>query len=268
MPTLARWLFGAESPCGGQGSDYAIEHTATWPAWVMLLLVLAASAWVVVNYGRERRGVQRVGQRLACRACGWRSSVLAAVMFYGWLLRPYCTDLPDVVVILDDSASMLENDHYDDAELRSRVAQRLQAANLNQSTRFELAKALLLQNDAKLLDELDRRYNLKLFHMAAGAEAVASQGAAFDEQVRGLHIDPDSKEASRSLLGKGLRHVLEAQRGRPTAAIIAFTDGVTTEGKTLGETAEYARRKAIPLFLYRSRLQPPAARPAADRLAG
>src|SRR5690606_4078386 len=42
--------------------------------------------------------------------------------------------------------------------------------------------------------------------------------------------------------------VLEAQRGRPTAAIIILSDGITTEGRSLGETAEFARRKAIPLF--------------------
>ncbi|MEX2174040.1 MAG: hypothetical protein WD872_06740, partial [Pirellulaceae bacterium] len=46
-----------------------------------------------------------------------------------------------------------------------------------------------------------------------------------------------------------LREVLEAQRGRPTAAVILLTDGVTTEGKSLSEVAQYARRKAVPLFL-------------------
>src|SRR5262249_2217476 len=41
---------------------------------------------------------------------------------------------------------------------------------------------------------------------------------------------------------------LEAQRGRPTAAIILLTDGVTTDGKSLSEAAQYARRKTVPLF--------------------
>ena len=55
--------------------------------------------------------------------------------------------------------------------------------------------------------------------------------------------------AAASRLGMCLRDILDAQRGRPTAAIILLTDGVTTEGQTLGDTAELARRKSIPLFL-------------------
>ena len=43
--------------------------------------------------------------------------------------------------------------------------------------------------------------------------------------------------------------MLEAQRGRPTAAVILLTDGITTEGKSLVEAAQYARRKTVPLFL-------------------
>jgi hypothetical protein len=43
--------------------------------------------------------------------------------------------------------------------------------------------------------------------------------------------------------------VLESQRGRPTAAVIVLTDGVTTSGKSLSAAAQVARRKTIPLFL-------------------
>jgi hypothetical protein len=59
MSSFARWFFGAESPCPGQGSDFAIEHTAAWPAWVTLAFLLAAAAFVIVTYAKERRGVSR-----------------------------------------------------------------------------------------------------------------------------------------------------------------------------------------------------------------
>ena len=52
-----------------------------------------------------------------------------------------------------------------------------------------------------------------------------------------------------SRLGNCLRDVLEGQRGRPTAAVIVLTDGVTTDGKSLTDAAQYARRKSVPLFL-------------------
>jgi hypothetical protein len=60
--------------------------------------------------------------------------------------------------------------------------------------------------------------------------------------------DADARQPA-SRLGNCLRDILEAQRGRPTAAVIMLTDGITTEGKSLLETAQYARRKTVPLFL-------------------
>ena len=40
----------------------------------------------------------------------------------------------------------------------------------------------------------------------------------------------------------------KASAARPTAAIILLTDGVTTEGRSIGDVAEYARLKTIPLY--------------------
>ena len=72
----------------------------------------------------------------------------------------------------------------------------------------------------------------------------ATPAAAVAAGIRAL---PARETASR--LGKGVRDVVELQRGRATAALIVLTDGVTTEGKTIGEVADYVRRKAIPLYL-------------------
>ena len=45
------------------------------------------------------------------------------------------------------------------------------------------------------------------------------------------------------------KDILESQRGRPTAAVVLLTDGITTEGRSISEVAHYARRKGIPLFI-------------------
>ena len=52
-------------------------------------------------------------------------------------------------------------------------------------------------------------------------------------------------DASR--LGDGLFDVLQAQRGRPTASVVVFSDGVTTEGRSLSEAAALAGRRRVPL---------------------
>jgi hypothetical protein len=168
---------------------------------------------------------------------------LLVTMLYGWMLHRHRTDLPDVIVMVDDSESMNTLDQYDDEQLRSELDARVRAAGLDQSTRFNLAKTLLLEKDAALLKSLQAKYNLKFYLVGESARAQAGESPPLAERLKTL-----AAEQAASRLGKGLRDVLEGQRGRPTAAVIVFTDGATTDGKPLGEAAEYARRKAVPLF--------------------
>ncbi len=245
---IARWLVGAQSPCPGQGSDFAVEHTATWPAWVTLLFFLVAMVLVIGVYFKDHNATKLL-HRIILAGLRVATIGIAMWMLYGWLLRPFCTDLPDVVVIFDDSASMLEQDHYEGDALQRALLQRLEETELNTSTRFNLAKLLLLEKNGSLLRRLTEKYNVKVYRMAAGASAIGGSEESYETLIRQIAIDPENKEASRSQLGKGLRTVLESQRGRPTAGVVIFTDGITTEGRTIGEAAEYARRKAVPLFL-------------------
>jgi uncharacterized membrane protein len=154
------------------------------------------------------------------------------------------TDLPDIVIAIDDSDSMSISDHYDDAALTSRIARELDKLGLSEQSRLELAKAILLRDNASLIRQLSDRYHVRLFQIGSVVRPISYQDETLGEQIKSLQAIGNS-----SRLGTNLRDIIEAQRGRPTAAIILLTDGITTEGKSLGEVAEYARRKAIPLHL-------------------
>jgi hypothetical protein len=177
---------------------------------------------------------------------------LVLFMLYGWMLQRHRTDLPDLVLMVDDSASMASEDHYDEAGRVERLRERTSEAGLSRISRLNLAKTILLEDDGRLLETLQRRYRLKVYRVAGSARAIDGPAAgearaaapSFSQQLRQLEADGET-----SRLGKGVRDVLETQRGRPTAAVILLTDGVTTEGQTIAETAPYARRKAVPLFL-------------------
>jgi uncharacterized membrane protein len=178
---------------------------------------------------------------------------LIVFMMYGWMLHRHRTDRPDLVVLVDDSESMNLADQYADQALQTKLAERIKAAGFDTPTRFHLAKALLLEHDGQLLKTLREHYNLKFYLIGESARvrpfaAEAGEGeAAWPTWRSGIAALEAQQTASR--LGKGVRDVLEAQRGRPTAAVVMFTDGVTTEGKTLSEVAEYVRRKTVPLYL-------------------
>ena len=73
---------------------------------------------------REQHG----GPRLESAAGGdshGDSSASWCLMLYGWTVQRHRTDLPDVVVVLDDSASMGLVDQYDDASLAAEIKRRL-----------------------------------------------------------------------------------------------------------------------------------------------
>ncbi len=236
---------------GAAGTEISRSHSWPWGPSGTLLLVAAAAAWVVYVYGHER-GRAGVGLKTLLASLRILLIVLLVFLLYGWMLNRHRTDLPDLVLMLDDSASMATVDESRDGKQQADLARRLQAAALPQSARLELVKLLLLERDATLLRQLQQRYRLKVFlaggsarPLAGGAPAEAtSEAPAWAAELRQVQAgEPVSR------LGKSLQEVLASQRGRPTAALILFTDGVTTEGKTISEAAAEARRKAVPLFL-------------------
>src|SRR5690606_26728663 len=117
-------------------------------------------------------------------------------------------------------------------------------AGLSEATRLNLAKTLLLEKNANLLKELAGRSNVKVYLAGATARAQSGEPDSLPEQIKTLE---PTQPVSR--LGRSVREAIEAQRGRPTAAVIVLTDGVTTEGKPLTDAAEYARRKSVPLYI-------------------
>jgi hypothetical protein len=245
------------------GTETTRSHTWPWPPSVTVVLLLAAAVLIVILYARERGPAGRL-TKAALAALRLALIGLVLFMMYGWMLHRHRTELPDIVVVLDDSESMLVQDHYADESLRAALAKRLRRLGLQELSRLNLAKSVLLDRDGELLSYLQQHYNLKVYVVGGSArvqswdEAGAASGSAPDdtshrtaEQARswrdGLKLLAAREPVSR--LGKGLRDALDAQRGRPTAAVIMLTDGITTEGKTIGEVAEYVRRKAVPLYL-------------------
>jgi hypothetical protein len=228
----------------GQGEESSVFPTLAWPEWVPAVVLIAVVAWTWWNYRRERGPAGRffrgllIGLRIA-------AVVVLLFMLQGWMLQRHRTDLPELVVLLDVSGSMSTRDAIEDSSLRSAITKRLSATNLDEGTRLDVAKLLLLENDRSVLTRLQEKYRLKVYAIGETATLVKLE----EEQDLGMATRRLEADAPSSRLGKCLRDVLEAQRGRPTSAVILLSDGINTEGRTLSDAAEYARRKTIPLYL-------------------
>ncbi|WP_425619270.1 VWA domain-containing protein [Anatilimnocola sp. NA78] len=241
---LERWL-GSGDQTGVL--EHSLDSTWPWSAWIFWLLLIGGIAFVISVYVRERESAGRIGKTLLA-ACRVSLLLLLGWMLLGWTWQQHRTDLPDLVLLLDDSASMNLADELDDASLRTSLVARLKTLKLSELTRLNIARTLLLENDEKLLKELSSRYRLKVVRVSAPASAPAASTAVADDASPQKFIASLAANYPSSRLGDSLREVIELQRGRPTAAVVMFTDGITTEGSSLQDAAQYARRKSIPLY--------------------
>lgn len=240
---LEELLFGQPVSTESGGLETSLQPTWDFPPWLVVAILLASAAIIGFVYWRENPGAPRrwkVGLSIV------RLSLVGLVilMLYGWTIQRHRTNLPDVILVLDDSASMGIADVYGDKPSQIEARRLIEAVKASDSSRLNLAKALLLENDGAFLESIRQRYNLKVFAMGPSARTISGASTERESAITDLTA---TQEPSR--LGDSLRDILEGQRGRPTAAIIVLSDGITTEGKPLTEAAQYARRKTIPLFL-------------------
>jgi hypothetical protein len=111
-------------------------------------------------------------------------------------------------------------------------------------SRWNLARTLLSEHGGRLLAHLAESYRLR-FYFLTGVRP--SRRADVPGILDELKSSEPAGDATR--LGAAVRAVLDELRGASPAAIILLTDGITTEGPSLVEAAEAARRRGVPLFL-------------------
>lgn len=237
---VIRWLSGDSADA--RALEHSLDSTWPWPVWAFWLLLIVGIGFVVTIYIREREVAGRIGKTLLATI---RVAMLLLLgwMLLGWTWQQHRTDLPDLVLLLDDSASMGLADEIEDTRLRENLTARLKSLKFDELTRLNIAKTILLENNEKLLKELSSRYRLKVIRVSAPARTMDSA-----EKSAAANLIALEAKVPASRLGDSLREVIELQRGRPTAAIVMLTDGIATEGTSLADAAAYARRKSIPLY--------------------
>jgi hypothetical protein len=236
------WLVRCSPLAVGEGMEPSYRHSWSLPPSLTVLFLIVALIVVAFLYWRERGSSGTV-----CRSTliVLRMSLVSLVvlMLYGWMQQQHVTDLADIIVLIDDSASMSLRDQGDD-EWQQQLQDQLQQLGFDESDRLSVAKAILLKDKAQLLNDLERRYHLKIFRMGRSLRTVDGLAGTLAESVRSIQAGEDS-----SRLGDAVRDVLDLQRGRPTAAMIVLTDGITTAGPSIGEVSKYSRRKGIPMHI-------------------
>jgi hypothetical protein len=250
MPTwLANWL-GIPPSTAADGATWQLDSAWHWAPWATLLLVLGAILFTAVLYARESSAAGRF-YRALLTVLRLTAIGIVLIMLAQWALAVRLTGPPAIALVIDRSASMAIADHYTPTELPPPIRERLVAAGLGEPTRVNLAKLLATENDGALLRTLADRYRLHVYFAANGIERATSApaddaAAPLTTAIRGLTTDGPDGDATR--IGDAIHRVLDDFRGAIPAAIILFTDGVTTAGIPLDDAAQQARAAGVPIF--------------------
>jgi len=245
--TLPQWLeslLGVQSADAGEGTLWQLESAWSWAPWVTVFFALATTALVFFVYFHESG---TAGRKLRLALALMRLSAIGILLFMiaEVIITLERTGLPYVLVAVDDSASMAIEDQYDEEELSSQLRQLLKRADVEGPvSRINLAKSLILADDAAMLREIENNYKLRLYLVAGDARAVDGDLPQLEQALGEV-----TAEGPSTRLGRSLRSMMNDFRGSPPAAIVLLSDGITTDGPPLGEVAIEARRRGIPLFL-------------------
>lgn len=212
-------------------------------------MIAAAIGLVYRREGRTARPVYKV----LLGALRLFLFLLALIVFVPQLqLRIERQGWPDLAVVIDVSRSMSHTDSFQDPALRDAVEQLREHASLPVPQRLELVKALLTRHaGAEHKDWLDgllaHKFKVHLYCCAKGRTWLADVTEPSQKEDALKAVAQLRAEVETSELGASVTQVLDDFGGRPLAAVVMFTDGVTTAGEDLAKVA--ARRRGVPLYL-------------------
>ena len=155
------------------------------------------------------------------------------------------TGLPYAAVLIDDSQSMTVVDHYTDKPSKAMAAAGCaRAATPPNRAAGSSLQSLATEDDGRLAARHRRRPQAP--HLLP--HRPSRRPPSGRPRHRRGDFDRPRPRAKATRLGAGIRTTLDTLRGATPAAIVLLTDGVNTDGPSLADAAEYARRRGVPLY--------------------
>ena len=257
---LAEAYLGLAPTAPGEGTAWSFTNHFPWldrlPVWSLLLAAGILCGYVVWVYLRDAKSIPipaLVGMILL------RLTAVGLVLLFlsGVTLSIDRTGLPEIVVLVDNSASMNLVDQYPDKATRAAVRKILgddasRKTSAPAATRLNIAKALLTRNNGRILKRLLENHKLRIYRFSDTATLLGRgeylRADDIDELLpllAGLQADGD-----RTRPGPAVRKVLDDLRGTPPTALIVLTDGIasTTDADKLSTVAGMAASRLVPIF--------------------
>jgi hypothetical protein len=251
------YRLGAAPPRAGERINPHIRFEQLWPQWVYVFVVLGSVALILWLYRHE--GKASLPSKLMLAALRIALVFLAIFMLSEAVLSVTRTGLPFVTILVDDSASQRIADQYAEPDVTAALGALAAAAadpkaapaaadEKSQTARLEIAKGLILKDNAMLLRALQKQHRVKLYAVSNAVRPLAEIDRPDQIGKAAAALRSVEPAGSQTRLGNGVRQVLTELRGTPPSAIVLFTDGQTTEGEPLSKAADLAAHKDVRLY--------------------
>jgi len=252
--------FGVPEPAPGEGTRWRLEflpYLTSDPEtdrWLAGTLGIGVAVLAIAVYVRELpRTLRNLWAFLPLVALRTALAVITLAVFLPQVKLLFEREgWPDLVIMIDDSASMSTADDYQDPQVQAKAEElgRLVGPSITKPQRLQLAQTILTRNDATWIDTLLTRRQTKLhvFHCSTRAERSVEITDAGGRNAGADAVRALKPTGPSSMLGTAVRTVLQEFRGASLAGIILFTDGVATEGDELIPAAQEAARQGVPIY--------------------
>ncbi len=243
-------------------------------SWGIFVLVagVAAAIWGVFWLYRHEINTAPPKMRLALAFIRSAVLVILALVLLGPALAISQRRViqPFIVMLIDDSSSMSNADHYADDASAGVAAAALNVdvakVRADRPTRQQIVRHTMSRDDHQLLRELTQKGRVKVVTFSNrlndlasfDAAPVATTGAAQRREADG---DNANTNASASLtlpeydatgpttnIDRAIRQTLKSLSRDPVAALVVVSDGQNTEGDDPAEAAEFAGQQHVPIF--------------------
>lgn len=197
------------------------------PLWMAILVAVCGLAFAFWIYTSERGNATR-GLRSLLALLRFALLCSVVMMMIGWSVQQFESEQPELVFVIDGSASMATVDMP-----TTRDSEALQS-------RFSFALDVFGRLTGSAKERILEEYQVRWYLMSSSLEMVPS-----------LFTDPGQlvADGTQSRLGDGLSRLIERQSGRGTAAIVFVSDGINTAGLSLDDAQRLARSAAIPIYV-------------------
>jgi len=231
---------------------------STWPSVLAIVFMVAAVAFAIWIYRRQANVKRPV--RIALSTLRALILVLIVLMLFepvfGVEMEVKLRRL--VLMLVDTSESMQVQDKREaQGDLRAAamaggymsfvddapgvsVRAREQVQDIS---RIDLTRAVLTNQELKLIESIGEGHKLRLFTFADALDAVATEDEQLPERMAGLQA---TGQATR--LGGAIEQAISRFAGQPIAGVVVLTDGGSNKGVDAVEAARTASELGVPIF--------------------